>query len=100
MKAKIVGTQEDSKTLILVCRRAFSRLLECRLGCEGFTDCLSGGHSLVWGAAVETKDGANEVFVVYGQCRLRQAADREFTLLPDSMRATGLFELYTVGYRS
>jgi len=89
-------TQEGSRTLILVCRRAFGRLIERVLRREGFRDYQRGGLSLVSGTAIAAREGASEAFVLTIDV---DSAGRLAALLrgcPIRGNATGLFELYTI----
>ena len=88
--------QKDSRTLILVCQRAFSRIVEHLLRSEGFTNFQRGGLNETRGKAIESREG-KEVFVLVTDAG-------SATRLADVLRAcpirgtnTDLFEFYTVG---
>jgi hypothetical protein len=88
--------QEGSRTLILVCRRAFGEVIERVLRREGFGDFQRGGLSLVGGTAVEERSGANEAFVLITDVNSAMRLAQILRACPIRGSETGLFELYTV----
>ena len=91
-------TQEGSRTLILVCRRDFARIIERVLRCEGFRDFRHGRLSLVGDTPAAARGGASEVFVLATD---GNSAKRLAVLLracPLQGSATDLFELYTIDH--
>src|SRR5215831_14735129 len=90
--------QEGSRTLILVCRRAFSRIVERVLRHEGFSHFQRGRLSLVGGAAVGPEGGevASEVFVLVTEVSSANRLAEILRACPIRGNATGLFELYTI----
>jgi hypothetical protein len=90
-------TQEDSRTLILVCRRTFGLVAERVLRREGFTNFRRGGLSLVGGSAVEAQEYASEVLVLETDAGSAGRLVEVLRACPIREGATGLFALYTVG---
>jgi hypothetical protein len=88
-------TQEGSRTLILVCRRAFGEAIERVLRREGFGDFQRGGLSLA-GTAVEERSDANEAFVLITDVNSAKRLAQILRACPIRGSETGLFELYTV----
>ena len=89
---------KNSKTLVLVCRRDFCRILDQVLRREGLSDFQHGNLSLVGGPTIEDRvGGATEVFVIPTDAEL---TDRLVSLLracPIRTEAEEIFELYMVG---
>jgi hypothetical protein len=92
-----MATQEDSRTLILVCRRAFGLVVERMLRREGFSQFRRGGLSLVGGSAVEAQEYAGEVLVLVTDAGSARRLVEVLRACPIREGATGLFALYTVG---
>lgn len=86
------------KTLILVCRRDFCRILDHVLRGEGVSNYQHGQLSMVSGSEVEERVGnPAEVFVIPAGIEL---AERLLTVLracPLKGRTENVFELYSVG---
>lgn len=86
------------KTLVLVCRRDFCRILDRVLHSEGLSNIQHGDLSLVGNSVVEARVGAaTEVFVVSTDA---VQAERLINLLracPIRGETEEVFELYTVG---
>jgi len=93
-----MGTQKDSRTLILVCRQAFGRIVERMLRSEGFQDFHRGGLDLVGGAAVEARSEASEAFVLTTDANSAKRLGQLLRACPIRGGATGLFELYTIDH--
>lgn len=93
-----MGAEQHTKTLVLVCRRDFGRILDRMLRSEGLGDFQHGDLSLVCGSTLETRVGGNtEVFVVSTDA---ERAGRLINLLracPIRGEKEEVFELYTVG---
>lgn len=94
-----MGTEQHTKTLVLVCRRDFCRILKRVLRSEGFSDFQHGDLSLACGATLEARvEGHTEAFVVSTDA---ERAERLLSLLracPIRGEKKELFELYTVGH--
>lgn len=94
-----MGTEQHTKTLVLVCHRDFCRILDRVLREEGLSDFQHGDLSLVCGSALEERVGGNtEVFVISTDA---ERAERLISLLracPIRGEKEELFELYTVGH--
>jgi hypothetical protein len=90
--------QQNAKTLVLVCRRDFCRVLDRVLRSEGLSDFQHGDLSLVCSSALEARAGGEtEVFVVSTDA---ERAERLITVLhacPIWGEKKEAFELYTVG---
>ncbi|HXG91430.1 MAG TPA: hypothetical protein VNN73_03555 [Blastocatellia bacterium] len=86
------------KTLVLVCRQDFCRVLDRMLRSEGLSNFQHGDLSLVSGPVIEAMaGGATEVFVVSTDA---DHAGRLISLLracPIRGEAEEIFELYIVG---
>lgn len=91
-------TQEGSRTLILVCRRAFGRLIEGVLRREGFRDYQRGGLSLIGGTTAGARGGASEAFVLTTDVNSARRLAEFLRACPIRGNATGLFELYTIDH--
>jgi hypothetical protein len=93
-----MGAEQHTKTLVLVCRRDFCRILDRMLRKEGLSDFQHGDLSLVCGSALEARVGGHtEVFVVSTDV---EHAERLISLLracPIRGEKEELFELYMVG---
>ncbi|HKV38363.1 MAG TPA: hypothetical protein VJX67_04055 [Blastocatellia bacterium] len=92
-------SKQISKTVVLVCRGGFSRIVERMLEKEGISDFQRGGLSLVGGSAIEARvgGGASDVFVLTGD---RGSTGRLVGLMAACPIRGGVedrFELYTVG---
>jgi hypothetical protein len=94
-----MGTQKDSRTLVLVCRRAFSRIVERVLHREGFNDFQRGGLSLVGGATTGARTGnsASEVFVLMTDVGSARRLVDHLRACPIRGDAENFFEVYTIG---
>jgi hypothetical protein len=90
--------QEGSRTLIVICRQAFSGVVELVLRREGFGDYKRGGLSLVGGTSVETRGGASEAFVLITDINSAKRLSQILRACPVQGGATGLFELYTIDH--
>ena len=90
-------TQEDSRTLILVCRRTFCLVAERVLRREGFSQFRRGGLSLVGSSAVEAHEYASEVLVLVTDASSARRLVEVLRACPIRGSATGIFALYTVG---
>jgi len=91
-------SEQETRALVLVCRRDFCRILKRVLRSEGFSDFQHGDLSMVCGSALEDRVGGNtEVFVVSTDA---EHAERLISLLracPIRGEKEEVFELYTVG---
>ena len=90
---------ETTRTLVLICRRDFCRVLDRVLLIEGFTGYQHGDLSLVGRSDIEARigKGATEAFVIQADAR---HADRLISLLrgcPIRGELGEAFDLYTVG---
>jgi hypothetical protein len=90
--------EEETKTLVLVCRRDFCRVLKRVLRSEGFSDFQHGDLSMVCGSTLEARVGGNtEVFVVSTDAERGEKLISLLRACPIRGEKKELFELYTVG---
>ncbi len=91
--------EKKAKTLVLICRRDFCRVLDRVLRAEGLSDFQHGDLSMVGRSVIEaTAEGATEVFLVTAD---EPRAERLIGLLRACPirggREEEVFELYIVG---
>jgi hypothetical protein len=89
--------EKSPKTLILVCRRNFCRILDRVLRSEGLSDFRHGDLSLVGGLEEAAQvGGATEVFVVSADAGRVERLIKLLRACPIRGGAEKNFELYTV----
>jgi len=96
-RSSTMFAKEGSRTLILVCRHGFSRLIERVLHREGFGDFQRGRLSLFGGTDMEKRSGASEAFVLMTDVNSAGRLAQVLSGCPIRGSEAGLFELYSVG---
>jgi hypothetical protein len=89
--------QQGSKTLILVCRQAFTRIVERVLLSEGFTNFQRGGRTAINGLAIEPKESNSDIFVLITDVNSAMRLAGILRACPIQGGTSGLFEFYLIG---
>ncbi|MCI0421822.1 MAG: hypothetical protein L0312_21770 [Acidobacteria bacterium] len=90
--------QQNAKTLALVCRRDFCRVLDRVLRSEGLSDFQHGDLSLVCNSTLEARAGGKtEVFVISTDAGRAERLISVLRACPIRGEKEEVFELYTIG---
>lgn len=90
--------EEGSRTLIVVCRKAFGDVIEHVLRGEGFRDFQRGDISIAGGMAAAAREGAREVFVLRADDKSARRFAQILRACPVRGSAGDLLELYTIDH--
>jgi hypothetical protein len=93
-----MAKKEGSRTLIVICRQAFGKVIERVLRREGFRDFQRGDISLVGGMAIVARSGDSEVFVLTADADSARRLAQILRACPVRGSATNLFEMYTIDH--
>lgn len=90
--------EKKAKTLVLICRRDFCRVLNRVLRAEGLNDFQHGDLSMIGRSVIESPaEGATEVFLVTADDLRAERLVRLLRACPIRGREEEVFELYIVG---